>query len=194
VTEPPDATVFIALRRLRRNWRLRAAPSRSEFQDHLAVVCKKSAHYSAESRQEEPMTRQDIVDLLARRDVAYNHRDVATATSFHADDGVVESLMAGRVEGRGAIGDVYRAFFTAFPDVTVQSDDLIVEGNRAVQFTTVSGTDMGEFMGMPATRRSFRMPVVFQYEFHDGLISFERRLYDFTGLLIQIGMLKAKPA
>ena len=140
------------------------------------------------------MTRQEIADLLARRDAAYNRRDVPAVTAMHADDGVVESLMAGRVEGRGAIGDVYRAFFTAFPDVTVHTEDLIVEGNRAVQFTTVSGTDIGGFMGMPATRKSFRMPVVFQYEFHDGLISFERRIYDFTGLLVQVGVLKARPA
>jgi steroid delta-isomerase-like uncharacterized protein len=138
--------------------------------------------------------RQEIVDLLARRDAAYNRRDVPAVTAFHAEDGVVESLMAGRVEGRGAIGDVYRAFFTAFPDVTVHSDDLVVEGNRAVQFTTVTGTDIGGFMGVPATRKSFRMPVVFLYQFHDGLITFERRIYDFTGLLVQIGVLKAKPA
>jgi hypothetical protein len=28
----------------------------------------------------------------------------------------------------------------------------------------------------------------------DGLIEHERRIYDFTGLLVQIGVLRAKPA
>jgi hypothetical protein len=28
----------------------------------------------------------------------------------------------------------------------------------------------------------------------DGLIVHERRIYDFTGMLVQIGVLKAKPA
>jgi hypothetical protein len=30
--------------------------------------------------------------------------------------------------------------------------------------------------------------------FADGLIAHERRIYDFTGLLLQIGVLRAKPA
>jgi hypothetical protein len=28
----------------------------------------------------------------------------------------------------------------------------------------------------------------------DGLIEHERRIYDFTGLLVQLGVLRAKPA
>jgi hypothetical protein len=36
--------------------------------------------------------------------------------------------------------------------------------------------------------------VVFLYEFKDGKIVRDRRVYDFTGLLIQVGTLKAKPA
>lgn len=63
-----------------------------------------------------------------------------------------------------------------------------------MQFATISGTDMGGFMGVPATRRPFRMPIVFFYTFRDGQITYERRIYDFTGLLVQIGVLKAKPA
>jgi hypothetical protein len=35
--------------------------------------------------------------------------------------------------------------------------------------------------------------MVFVYELKDGKIVHERRIYDFTGLLIQIGVLKVKP-
>jgi steroid delta-isomerase-like uncharacterized protein len=140
------------------------------------------------------MTRAEIVELIARRDAAFNRHDVSAMTALHAEDGIVESQMAGRVEGHDAIGDVYRAFFTAFPDFTLQTDDLIVEGDRAVQVASAGGTDTGGFMGVPATRKSFRMPVVFLYTFRDGRIEYERRLYDFTGLLVQIGVLKARPA
>jgi hypothetical protein len=31
------------------------------------------------------------------------------------------------------------------------------------------------------------------FTFRDGLIIEERRIYDFTGLLVQVGVLKAKP-
>lgn len=52
---------------------------------------------------------------------------------------------------------------------------------------------MSDFMGMPATNKAFRLPVVFLYELNDRKIAHERRIYDFTGLLVQIGLLKAKP-
>jgi hypothetical protein len=35
---------------------------------------------------------------------------------------------------------------------------------------------------------------VFLYELKDGQIARERRIYDFTGLLMQVGLLKARPA
>jgi len=38
------------------------------------------------------------------------------------------------------------------------------------------------------------VPGVFLYDLRDGRIAHERRIYDFTGLLIQAGLLKAKPA
>jgi hypothetical protein len=34
---------------------------------------------------------------------------------------------------------------------------------------------------------------VFLYELRDGLIVRDRRVYDFTSVLLQIGILKAKP-
>ena len=59
---------------------------------------------------------------------------------------------------------------------------------------TLEGTDSGQFLGLPPTGKSFRIPAVFLYELKDGQIARERRIYDFTGLLVQIGLLKAKPA
>ena len=58
---------------------------------------------------------------------------------------------------------------------------------------SIEGAHMGEIMGMPATGRPFHLAVVFLYELRDHKIVRERRIYDFTGLLLQIGVLKAKP-
>jgi predicted ester cyclase len=106
----------------------------------------------------------------------------------------VESLMAGTVKGRAAIAEVYRAWLTAFPDVVVTSEDPLVDGLKGAQTVTQAGTDMGGFMGLPPTGKPFRLPIVHLYQFQDGYIQHERRIYDFTGLLVQIGVLKAKPA
>lgn len=140
------------------------------------------------------MTRQDILALFDRWQVAYERRDVLALTNLHAEDGVVESLMAGTIRGHAAIGDVYRAWFTAFPDLVITSEDLLIDGLRAAHVLTHTGTDRGGFMGLPPTGKPFRLPIVYLFEFRDGYILHERRIYDFTGLLVQIGVLKAKPA
>jgi steroid delta-isomerase-like uncharacterized protein len=139
------------------------------------------------------MTRAAILALLERRQAAVNAHDAETLTMLHAEDGVVESQIAGTIRGRAAIKEVYHGFFTAFPDVVLTIDQLILDGTSAAQVGMITGTDMGSFLGLPATRKSFRLPIVFIDRLGDGCIVHERRLYDFTGLLIQIGALKAKP-
>ncbi len=49
-------------------------------------------------------------------------------------------------------------------------------------------------MGLSPTGKHFQFPLVLIFTFENGLIVHERRIYDFTGLLTQVGVLKAKPA
>ncbi len=58
----------------------------------------------------------------------------------------------------------------------------------------LAGTDLGGFMGLAPTGKPFRITIVFLFTFDDRHIVHERRIYDFTGMLVQIGVLKAKPA
>ena len=59
----------------------------------------------------------------------------------------------------------------------------------------LSATHVNEFFGMPGTNRhiEFRMARLIEMD-DQGLIKNERRIYDFTGLLVQVGILRAKPA
>ena len=141
------------------------------------------------------MTRQDVEELFARRQQARARRDSAALAMLHSPDCVLESPMAGgTVQGRRAIEQVYRAWFTAFPDVTFSVDEaLIIDGDRVAQRVTSSGTDTGGFLSFPPTGKAFRVPLVLLFTLADNKIVHERRIYDFTGMLIQIGVLKAKP-
>ena len=140
------------------------------------------------------MTRGEIVAMFDRHREALINHDARAAAADHADECVLESPMAGTVRGRAAVEQIARAFFTAFPDITSQRDALVIDDDRVVEVETLSGTDTGGFMGMPPTHKAFAVPVVRIYTVRDGQIVHERRIYDFTGLLVQIGMLKAKPA
>jgi steroid delta-isomerase-like uncharacterized protein len=141
------------------------------------------------------MTRDEVVALLARHQDAYTRRDVAALGANHAPEGTLDSPLGGKVRGRAAIEDIYRAWFNAFPDVTIENDvEPIIDGHRVAILSTLVGTDLGGFMEMPPTGKRFRMRLVRLYTLVDGHIAAEQRIYDFTGMLVQIGVLKAKPA
>jgi predicted ester cyclase len=69
----------------------------------------------------------------------------------------------------------------------------VIDGERAVWIGEVHGTDTGGFMGLAATGKPFQLPIVMVCTLKDGVIVREQRIYDFTGMLVQIGLLKAKP-
>jgi predicted ester cyclase len=141
------------------------------------------------------MTRDDIVQLFARRQEGFDRLDPALAASCHAEDGSLESPFAGGVtEGRDAIEQVYRAFFTAFSTATFEQQQLLIDGERAAALLRIHGTNSGGVMGLPPTDRPFSISLVSLCQLRDGFIAQERRVYDFTGLLLQVGALKAKPA
>jgi steroid delta-isomerase-like uncharacterized protein len=140
------------------------------------------------------MTRDEIVDLFDRRMTAMNEHDVETLADMFADDAVVESPLGGTHQGRAAITAVAAAFLSALSDATFTQDELIIDGDLVVQVLTLSGTDTGGFMGMAPSGKPALLPIVMVCRVADGLITHERRIYDFTGMLVQIGVLKAKPA
>jgi len=141
------------------------------------------------------MTRQQIEDLFTRRQQAMNRHDSAGLSTMYTPSAVVESPTAGRaVTGRAAIEEIDRAWFSGFPDVAVTTEWLVVDDDRVVWLADVHGTDAGGFLGLPATGKPFSVPMVLVCTMENGLISHERRVYDFTGVLVQIGLLKMKPA
>jgi steroid delta-isomerase-like uncharacterized protein len=139
------------------------------------------------------MTRKEIEAICERRQKAQNDHDVEAFVADYAEDCVVESPLGGRHTGGPAIRKVVETWFKGFPDQKVQFDRLLVDGNLIAQIGTMEGTDLGGLLGMPATGKSFRTPVVFILEIKDRQIVREQRIYDFTGVLIQVGLLKAKP-
>jgi steroid delta-isomerase-like uncharacterized protein len=140
------------------------------------------------------MTREDIAALVTRREAAWRRRDAAALAADHSPDGVVISPTGGVLEGREQIERIYRLWFTAFPDLKYDITEMIVEGATVVVLATLNGTHAGDFFGLPATGRHVQVGTAFVYKLHDSQIAHERRILDFTGVLVQVGVLKTKPA
>jgi steroid delta-isomerase-like uncharacterized protein len=140
------------------------------------------------------MTRGELQVFFDRRIEAWRRLDVETLVQAHAEDGVLESPIAGRVVGHSAIENVYRGFMSAFPDMNVESPELVIEGDRVVQVVTFSGTNSHGFMGVPPTGKKFMFPAALICTMRADRIVHERRIYDFAGFLMEIGVIKVKLA
>jgi steroid delta-isomerase-like uncharacterized protein len=139
------------------------------------------------------MTREQIVELFEERQAALNRLDPVGIAALHSDDCVLESAMAGTVSGRHALEDFYQNLFTSFPDFKYEPEELIIDGDRVVQTASFGGTDVGGFMGLPPTGKQVRVPAVLIFTLRDRRIVRLRSVYDFTLMLVQIGVLKVKP-
>ncbi len=141
------------------------------------------------------MTRDEVISLIARCQQALDRRDAVALAAEHADACVMDSPTAGgALTGRPAISAVYTAWFSGFPDLVATAEEVLIDGDRFAQRFTLSGTDTGGFLGVPATGKPFRLPMLWLCRLHAGQIVHSRPIYDFSGMLIQIGLLKAKPA
>src|SRR5262245_41429220 len=140
------------------------------------------------------MTRDEIDALFTRRQQAFGRLDAAALAADYSDEATVDSPLAGgAATGREAIEKVYATYLAAFPDFKLERQMLLSEGESVAQLVRITGTDNGGFMGMAPTRRKITFRCALFHTMRDGRIARERRVYDFTGLLIQVGLLKAKP-
>jgi steroid delta-isomerase-like uncharacterized protein len=138
-------------------------------------------------------SREQIVAMLTRRQEAYDDLDAAALAEDYAEDVVIESPMSG-THGKAEAEKFLRAFFGAFLDLTMTFAPPIIDGEQVALIGTADGTNMGGFMGLPPSGRSFKVQTALIYQVKGGKIVREQRIYDFTGMLVQIGLLKAKPA
>ena len=79
------------------------------------------------------------------------------------------------------------AFFSSFPDLVHNIENVMEEGDTVVLDIVCTGTHKGTFMGIDATDKKVSYRSVIFYDFVDGKISRTRGVYDQMGLLEQIG-------
>ena len=142
------------------------------------------------------MTTAEVRSFLDGFVRAWQGQDVSALAACYTDDCVVVSPIFNTVRGRSAVEKSYTDLFKALAVRNVRVDDIVIgcEGAaRAVIVWTVQSTHVGEVFGMPGTGKTIERTVAYFLTLEDGKISKEVRLYDFTSMLMQLGVLRAKP-
>lgn len=134
------------------------------------------------------MTKDEIVERFSRW-----QRDAEGLAATYAEDCHVISPIFGEMHGRAAVEESNRRLFTVFPDWELTTENVIVDGDSVVVVFKAQATHVGEFMGLPGSGRKAQFEGVRIIKLENGLIKEEKRLYDFTLLLMQVGVLRGKP-
>jgi uncharacterized protein (TIGR02246 family) len=82
-------------------------------------------------------------DFAARYTAAWCSQDPASVAEFYSPSGSLTVNNGVPAVGRNAITEVARSFMTAFPDLRVVMDELLVHGDRIKYRWTLSGTNTG---------------------------------------------------
>ena len=139
------------------------------------------------------MTRDEVVQLFGGWQAVWAKRDPVALASIYASDCTVTSPIFGEIKGRSAVEQSNRRLFAAFPDWDLTTEDLIIDGDKVVEVIKINLTHVGEFMGLPGTGRKAQIHGARIMHLENSLIKRELRVYDFTLLLMQVGVLRGKP-
>jgi steroid delta-isomerase-like uncharacterized protein len=82
-------------------------------------------------------------DLAKRYTAAWCSKDPASVAASYSPNGSLSVNGDAPAVGRSAISEVVQEFMTAFPDLEVRMDDVLVQDDRAVYHWTLAGTNTG---------------------------------------------------
>ena len=93
-------------------------------------------------------------------------------------------------EGPGGAREGIGMLLQGFPDLRLTTEDLIAEGDRVAARFTTSGTNTGDYRGLPApTQQHFESEAIAILRIADGRVAEIRGTADRLGMLTQLGIL-----
>ena len=133
-------------------------------------------------------TLQRMYDLV-------NAGDIDGFGELLADDFVEHEVTPGLAPTREGVKTFFRAYRAAFPDLRMTTEDVMSSGDRAVARVRATGTNQGDFMGMPATGKSVDVQLIDIMRFgDDGLVHEHWGVVDLLAMMQQLGVVPAGPS
>ncbi len=121
------------------------------------------------------MEQAQLGDLAKRYTAAWCSGDPASVAAYYSPEGSLTINEGAPSVGRTAIAEAARSFMTAFPDMQVLMDGLLVEGGHTVYHWTLIGTNTGP----RGSGRSVRVSGLEEWKIGgDGLIGESRGHFD----------------
>jgi steroid delta-isomerase-like uncharacterized protein len=116
--------------------------------------------------------------------------DVAAVDELVADDFVPHTYPG--TSDREGLKRAMERVSQGLADAKFTIDDVIAEGDRVAVRVTSGATQVGEFMGMPASGKRYEIEEIHIFRVRDGKITEHWHQFDQVGMMRQLGAMPAR--
>jgi len=117
----------------------------------------------------------------------WNKQNIAAFEKYYTADFIMH--FAAEDQNYEQYKGLCQAYFTAFPDLRITTDDLVAEGDKVTKVWTANTTHKGEFMGIPATGKRIVIKGIEVFRIVDGKIIEVWASMDNLGMMQQLGVI-----
>ena len=123
-----------------------------------------------------------------------NNGDVDGFIGHLADDFVEHEVGPGTEPTKAGTAQLFGMLTAAFPDLRFDAEDVIESGDKVVARVRVTGTNKGDFMGIPASGKKIDIQAIDIVRFGAGGLAVEHwGVMDVLSLMQQIGAIPEGP-
>jgi len=113
---------------------------------------------NCQQQVQEGMTEEEVQVWTDRVLAMWNEPNLTIVDTVYASEFVRHDCGAPEdIVGLENVKNHLQNFFTAFPDLHITVDEIIMEGNKLVQKWTLTGTNTGSMAGMPPTGKKVQL-------------------------------------
>lgn len=128
-------------------------------------------------------------EIVRRYRAIHNTNDLDALDEIVAADLVSHNMLPGLPPGLAGAKMAHQGFMAAFPDSRTATVDLIAEGDKVVERSTLQGVNTGSFLGAPPTGRTIHSSSISIYRIADGKIVEHWGEHDGIGVMMQLGLM-----
>jgi steroid delta-isomerase-like uncharacterized protein len=138
----------------------------------------------------ESTTEESRAVVLGGFEELWLHRKPETADKWFTPDLRFQTTIRPEpFRGPEGFQEFYRQISGGFPDYDIKVDDVVAEGNKVVLRFTFSGTNTGDYFGIPSTGKPVTMRFIEIFTVRDGQIADIYHVANVLDVMQQLGFL-----
>ena len=135
--------------------------------------------------QHDSLSKNKSIVLRSEKEL-WSNGNLAAADELYSPEFVCHFVVGPEWRGVEGVKDEVRQHRVSFPDWNEHVDDIVAEGEKVVIRFTSTGTQLGEFAGIPPTGKKISIQEVAIFRLANGKIAEQWGIPNLHGLMEQL--------